>query len=248
MNQRLPCRCVVVDGHSMVMQMLCGVLRTLPGIEIVGTGTGPDDGPRLSALPRVDLAIIADGLGDDRVDDVVMCLVSAHPAMRFVVLTGGHEPWHCRPSWSENLIAVIRKSEPLRELLAVIADTVGPSGRSAHAMASREDLLAILTSRQCDVVHALGKGLTNKEIAHTLGISVQTVETHRKVISKKLGCNGASLVRLATLSCQLSLEPSSAEPSPNRRTNRPRRPRLLESAHTADWSDSRGSNAGDRDL
>ena len=162
---------------------------------------------------------------------LLRCLLPTHPAMRFVILNGGHEPWHCPLSCRENLIAVIRKAEPLQELLAVIADAVGPSGRSTHAMASREDLLAVLTSRQCDVIDALGKGLTNKEIAHALGISVQTVETHRKVISKKLGCNGASLVRLATLSCQLSLGPSAAEPSLNRSPNHPR---LLESAHTAD--------------
>ena len=45
----------------------------------------------------------------------------------------------------------------------------------------------------------LGRGLDNKEIATALRISVQTVTTHRKAIAKKLGCNGASLVRLATL-------------------------------------------------
>lgn len=45
----------------------------------------------------------------------------------------------------------------------------------------------------------VGRGLLNKEIAHELGLSLQTVETYRKTLAQKLGISGAELVRAASL-------------------------------------------------
>lgn len=56
-----------------------------------------------------------------------------------------------------------------------------------------------LTPRQQDIFALIGKGLTNKAIAHSTGLSLATVETHRKAIARRLGCSGAELVRRAAL-------------------------------------------------
>lgn len=55
--------------------------------------------------------------------------------------------------------------------------------------------LATLTSREHEVLLLARQGLTNRAIAADLGLSVHTVETHRKRLMKKLGVNGpAALV------------------------------------------------------
>ncbi|WPU95315.1 response regulator transcription factor [Mucilaginibacter sabulilitoris] len=54
-----------------------------------------------------------------------------------------------------------------------------------------------LSSRETEIVHLIAKGLTNKEIAEKLYLSVHTIKTHRKNIIKKLGFtfkNAAELV------------------------------------------------------
>lgn len=56
-----------------------------------------------------------------------------------------------------------------------------------------------LTPREPRVFHALGRGLLNKEIAQSLGLSIHTVETYRKHISSKLSLSGGELIRAATL-------------------------------------------------
>ena len=43
-----------------------------------------------------------------------------------------------------------------------------------------------LSDREKDIVICITKGMSNKEIAHTLYISVNTVTTHRRNISSKL--------------------------------------------------------------
>jgi DNA-binding NarL/FixJ family response regulator len=55
-----------------------------------------------------------------------------------------------------------------------------------------------LTSRERGIVHLVAEGLSNKQIANLLSISVKTVETHRASIMRKLGLNSmAALVRYA---------------------------------------------------
>ncbi len=49
-----------------------------------------------------------------------------------------------------------------------------------------------LSVREKEILVEVAKGLTNKEIADTLNISVHTVITHRKNISKKTGINSIS--------------------------------------------------------
>jgi DNA-binding CsgD family transcriptional regulator len=44
----------------------------------------------------------------------------------------------------------------------------------------------ILTRKEVEIWNYIQKGLTGKEIAETLNISVHTVNTHRKKIYKKL--------------------------------------------------------------
>jgi len=51
---------------------------------------------------------------------------------------------------------------------------------------------AELSDREKDVLIAVAKGLTNKEIASSLNLSVNTVMTHRRNISRKLNINSIS--------------------------------------------------------
>jgi DNA-binding NarL/FixJ family response regulator len=42
--------------------------------------------------------------------------------------------------------------------------------------------LSMLTPRQIEVLKGIASGVTTKEIAHRLGVSVKTVETHRAAV------------------------------------------------------------------
>jgi two-component system response regulator NreC len=58
--------------------------------------------------------------------------------------------------------------------------------------------LRSLTSREWQVLQLVLDGASNKVIARTLGLTLKTVEYHRKLIMFKLGLKGtALLVRFA---------------------------------------------------
>ena len=55
-----------------------------------------------------------------------------------------------------------------------------------------------LTRREAEILGFIGKGKTSKEIAQALGLSVFTVNNHRKHICRKLGLHStAELVAFA---------------------------------------------------
>ena len=49
----------------------------------------------------------------------------------------------------------------------------------------RTDIKLGLTSREKDVFQQMANGLSSKQIAHKLSISIDTVESHRKSLYKK---------------------------------------------------------------
>lgn len=53
----------------------------------------------------------------------------------------------------------------------------------------------VLTDREVEVLTSVVRGLTNKEIALALGISVKTVEAHLSHVGEKLGFDGRSYMR-----------------------------------------------------
>jgi two-component system response regulator FixJ len=73
--------------------------------------------------------------------------------------------------------------------------TEGQAGPNPEAVNGR---LRTLTAREKDVLSRLLNGLPNKIIAHELGVSTRTVETHRATIMSKM--NASSLAELVRMS------------------------------------------------
>lgn len=64
--------------------------------------------------------------------------------------------------------------------------------RFVCSLQKREDCAGELSAREVEVIREVAQGRTNKEIADSLCISVNTVITHRKNIAAKLGIKSAS--------------------------------------------------------
>ncbi|MCB1146325.1 MAG: response regulator transcription factor, partial [Leptospiraceae bacterium] len=54
-----------------------------------------------------------------------------------------------------------------------------------------EDTVSLLTSRELQVYEMIGRGLSTREIAEKLLLSVSTIETHSQNIKEKLGLKNA---------------------------------------------------------
>lgn len=87
---------------------------------------------------------------------------------------------------ANNLFASIDISSTEEELIDAIDTCIEKIGKTV-APAPGE-----LTPRETDVLRCIARGMINKEIADSLNISINTVLTHRKNITAKLGIKTVS--------------------------------------------------------
>jgi len=73
-------------------------------------------------------------------------------------------------------------------------------GAAGRIDTARPAAAGALTSREVETVRLVGKGLSNKEIACELGVSVATVRTHLNKVYEKIG--PVSRVELALYAAQ----------------------------------------------
>ena len=102
--------------------------------------------------------------------------------IKTVVLTHGE---NCAGCSSTNHLSIRASEEVVIEQLQQILAIDSSSGLSG-------DTNKDLSMREIDVLQLIVKGITNKEIADKLNISLNTVLTHRKNITSKLGIKTVS--------------------------------------------------------
>ena len=209
---------LLADGHPM---MLAGLRKLLErDFQVVGAVT--DGRSLLEAVEaeRPDLVITEISMpGLDGIE-VTRRLQESLPGTRVLILSIHTEPSWVRAAFAAGARGYLTKaSSPeeidlaVREVLkghffvspavtwALLAGTVKSAAeRSGKAPAPAAPAEELLTRREADTVRLVGQGLSNKDIAQQLGLSVTTVRSHLNRIYEKLGT--ASRVELALFAAQ----------------------------------------------
>jgi two-component system response regulator FixJ len=139
---------------------------------------------RLPGMSGLDLqrALKAEGM------DVPVILITGHGdiAMAVTAMKEGAFDFVEKPYDAERLIAGIAKA------LAAGEELRSREGQRAELL----QRLSELSPRQKEVMQLVAEGLSNKQIAHSLGISPRTVENYRAWVMERMGAaNIAELVR-----------------------------------------------------
>jgi DNA-binding NarL/FixJ family response regulator len=184
-----PLRCVVVEDHLMFLQLLVGMLHTISGLEVVATATTAAAGISTCRELLPDLLILDLGLPDQDGIKVAEALAAVNPRARVIVLSAATSAFVCDPAIDSMLHAVVDKVAACETLAMEIAELLGPANTATVRLTEREEQVLLL----------IGQGLSNRRIAEQLGLSVHTVDTHRRNITQKLGVKGGELVRQAAL-------------------------------------------------
>ncbi len=198
-----PIRILIVDDDPLVRSALALMLGGQPDLEVVGEAVdgrdGLDQARSLSPhvvlmdirMPRMDGLSAASALLADPQPPKLIVLTTFDADEHVVsALRAGAAGFLLKDTPPPEIVASIRKvvdGEPMlspsvtRRLIERLND---PSqGRTARARAR----LAGLTEREREVAGAVGRGLSNAEIAAELHLSVPTVKAHVSRLFDKLG-------------------------------------------------------------
>ncbi|UOA27013.1 response regulator transcription factor [Pseudosulfitobacter sp. DSM 107133] len=198
-----PIRVLVVDDHPMVAQGIQSILESYDDLVVVGSlGNGQDVIDQLDVLkPDVILMDLnMPGMGGLTATELVL---ERSPDTAVLVLSMHDSPEYIASALDHGARGYVLKDVPTEEIKdAIDAVMRGERYLCTGAKGSIEpkpgDVRASLTEREQTILLQLAQGLSNKEVARDLDISVRTVETHRKNIKHKLGISStAGLTRYA---------------------------------------------------
>lgn len=203
-------RLLFADDHTVVRESLVAAVHTSSDCVVVaqaGDGIGAIEQAR--AL-RPDVAVVDISMPRLSGMEVVRRLTAEPPHTRVLVLTMHEEEEYVlqmvRAGASGYLVKDAAISDLLAAIRAVASGGVYFGPYAAKVLAAQvhqpttlpDDPYGALSAREREVLHLVVDGLTTKEIARRLTISVKTAENHRGRILDKLGVrNSAELVRYA---------------------------------------------------
>jgi len=186
----------------MFAQVLANLLDTHFGFQIVRLATSLAAAQCVLEQQHPELVILDLNLGDGSGLSLLESLQKAGNTTSVIVVSGYVSTFFCPEQLRPLIAAVVDKSQAFEALVNVIQQVLLQRGGGELPRIAPAAIVARLTGRERDVFALLGSGMSSKQIAAVLDISVRTVETHRKHIVAKSGVCGAELLRLATLAMQ----------------------------------------------
>ncbi|KAF1685592.1 DNA-binding response regulator [Pseudoxanthomonas broegbernensis] len=203
-------RVLIVDDHTLVRAGLSRLLQTFAGVDVVAEASNADQAIDLAAIHRPDLVLLDLSLPGRTGLEALSGILQRAPETRVVMMSMYDDPLHVRDALDRGAAGfVVKDAAPLELELALRTAAGGEVFLSPRISArmiapllgrarSKPEGVAALPPRQREILAQIGRGLSSKEIAADLGISVKTVETHRARMMEALGCRRANeLVLLA---------------------------------------------------
>ena len=198
-------RVLLVDDHTLVLDGLQARLELEENIDIIGTASNGLEALDKAKVLKPDLVLmdvsmpVLNGLEATKrfkleQPDIKILMLSMHNEKEYILslIQSGANGYVLKDVSSEELVQAINT--------VYQGGTYFSSGASdvLFAQASPKDKSEELTKRETAVLIEVAMGLSNKEIAQKLDISVRTVETHRQNIKNKLDIHSsAGLVKYA---------------------------------------------------
>ena len=193
---------LLVEDHASFRQTLARVFDQEPDFEVVAQAGSLSEARRAMEGREVDLGIIDLSLPDGEGVELIEDLREANPLFAALVLTASLDREDHARAVEAGAGGVLHKSADVDEILdatrrLVAGETLFSSeelvellrlaGQSREEEREARANIEQLTPREMEVLKALGKGMSNKEIAQSLHMSVDTERTHMMNILSKLG-------------------------------------------------------------
>jgi DNA-binding NarL/FixJ family response regulator len=207
---RMSTTIVLADDHIVVRQGIRKLLETREDFRIVGEASDGEEAVRMVSEKKPDVALMdlwmprlsgidaTRRIGKRGLATKVLVL-SMHESRAYVeeVLRAGAAGYIVKNAAADDLIEAI---DTIRDGVSYLSPAITQQVVEAIASPapSSPSGLAVLTDREREVLQLIAEGLSSKEIAAMLGVSLKTIDSHRSNLMEKLDIHKvSSLVRFA---------------------------------------------------
>jgi DNA-binding NarL/FixJ family response regulator len=183
---------LICDDHALFREGLRYVLRELDPEPLLEEASGADELlARVERARDLDLVLLDLELPDRSGLDALRELRRRFPEVPVAILSAEHDSRVIERALAAGACGFIPKASSGADLRAALlrilaGDVYVPDEMLAAPALPAASPLRDLTERQREVLPLLARGLTNREIAHVLGVAEGTVKNHVAAILERL--------------------------------------------------------------
>ena len=206
-------RVLIVDDHPIVRQGLRRIVEDQDDLVVCGEAQTRDDVRAALAEQHPDVLICDISSKTGGGIDLVRYARAHHPQLRILVLSALDETLYAERMLALGANGYITKESSTDEFLAsmrcvldgqiYVSETIRRNVLRRYAgrrSPKPDDPIDRLSNRELQILHMIGRGMSTRETAQALHLSVKTVESHRQSIKRKLNLGTATqLMRYAVL-------------------------------------------------
>jgi two-component system invasion response regulator UvrY len=188
---------MIVDDHTLIRETWSFLLGKNENFDVVAECGDGERAIELARDKRPDVVLLDINMAPMSGFDVLKMIRKYSPSSKIIGVS-----MHSQPAYAKKMLRLgakgyVTKNSPRQEMLEAIAEV---SKNQVYVCQEVKNILSDqmlngdqvnpdinnLSDREMQIVRALKEGLSSKEIAAELSISLKTVEVHRHNILKKL--------------------------------------------------------------
>jgi len=199
-----PVRVLLADDHTLVRAGVRRILETQPGFAVVAEVADGEAALAALATHEADVLVLDLSMPGRDGFEVLRRARQVRPGLRVLVLSMHAGAEYIQRAVREGADGYLLKDSAVQDLVAGIRAVMegrafySPAVQGQLARLAREPRgrggLESLTEREREVLRRVARGLTTKEIAAELAISMRTVDSHRANLMRKLDLKSVALL------------------------------------------------------
>jgi len=198
-------RILLADDHKIIAEGLRSLLEKNPSFVVVGHAADGRAAVRLAAELSPDLVIMDISMPGLNGFEATRQILGANPRTKVIALSMHNDGHYIAAALKAGAMGYLLKESAFEELAAALRTVMaGQSYLSAsiadlvikdyirHLEKQGTDAFSVLNPREREVLQSLSEGLSTKEIAARLKVSIKTVETYRGQVMNKLNIHSVA--------------------------------------------------------
>ncbi|MEY4933000.1 MAG: hypothetical protein RLZZ403_1320 [Pseudomonadota bacterium] len=205
-------RLLIVDDHPFVREGLKQLLATQSEFTVVAEASGIVEAQSAASRLAPDVAVVDLTLATEDGTELVRLLRAEHPEIAILVLSMQDEALFAEKMLRLGVQGYVMKSAAAADFLTALHRVSRGQKHVSASISERllaqvargrsregDDPVAALTARELGIFRLIGSGISTREIAGQLGLSMKTIDAHRRHMREKLNLRSTSeLIRYAT--------------------------------------------------
>ena len=195
-------RIVIADDHRLFRQIIADVLDSNPDFKVIAQCENSEEAVDIIRSQKPDIVLM----------DINIKPFSGIKATEKIKAMCGSKviglSLHSHPSYAKQMIRAgatgyVTKNSSTKEIFAAVTEVAKGNKYICDEVktnisvqlldnSSEVSSIGLLTEREIEVIHLVKEGLSSKEIASSISVSLKTVEVHRHNILKKLKLKNSS--------------------------------------------------------